>query len=135
MNKQLTHKELIELKDSPIWEHERLLGAGDQVRSLASEVLKLRREAQADGSLIARWREKVDDLGVENRKFREAAKEVRSKCEQYWNEHNIGDAEIHAVLEFIHSALTQPKEDTKESWWCCRAYYGKHEPSCKNYKE
>lgn len=27
---------------------------------------------------------------------------IRQKCEQYWNEHNISDEEIHAILEFIH---------------------------------
>lgn len=28
-------------------------------------------------------------------------KVIRDKCEQYWNERNIGDAEIHAALEYI----------------------------------
>jgi len=28
--------------------------------------------------------------------------EIKSKCEQYWNEANICDEEIHAILEFIH---------------------------------
>lgn len=27
---------------------------------------------------------------------------IKEKCEQYWNEPNICDAEIHAILEFIH---------------------------------
>lgn len=32
----------------------------------------------------------------------EAIANIQQKCEQYWNAHNIGDAEIHAALEFIH---------------------------------
>jgi len=32
----------------------------------------------------------------------EASAIIQDKCEQYWNAHNIGDVEIHAVLEFIH---------------------------------
>ena len=27
---------------------------------------------------------------------------IREKCEQYWNEHNIPDAEMHTILEWIH---------------------------------
>jgi len=45
-----------------------------------------------------------------------ALQAITEKCEQYWNEHNICDAEIHAVLEFIHqqaravaTALQEPR--------------------------
>ena len=31
-----------------------------------------------------------------------AAKDIIAKCEQYWNEHNINDAEVHCALEAIH---------------------------------
>lgn len=27
---------------------------------------------------------------------------IREKCEQYWNESKISDAEVHAILSFIH---------------------------------
>jgi len=30
-------------------------------------------------------------------------REIREKCEQYWNEPRIGEAEVHAILEFIHA--------------------------------
>lgn len=30
------------------------------------------------------------------------ARVVMAKCEQYWNERSPGDAEFHAILEFIH---------------------------------
>ena len=33
---------------------------------------------------------------------REKLQAIIAKCEQYWNEPNIGDAEIHAALEAIH---------------------------------
>lgn len=39
---------------------------------------------------------------VERRVEIEAIADIQQKCEQYWNAHNIGDAEIHAALEFIH---------------------------------
>lgn len=39
---------------------------------------------------------------VERRVEIEAIANIQQKCEQYWNAHNIGDAEIHAALEFIH---------------------------------
>ena len=29
--------------------------------------------------------------------------EIKTKCEQYWNEHRIGSVEVHAILEFIHT--------------------------------
>jgi hypothetical protein len=32
----------------------------------------------------------------------ERLRAIIAKCEQYWNEPNICDAEIHAILEFIH---------------------------------
>jgi len=34
--------------------------------------------------------------------MRDIIAEIKSKCEQYWNEANICDEEIHAILEFIH---------------------------------
>ena len=33
----------------------------------------------------------------------DATQRIIQKCEQYWNEHSIGDVEIHAVLEAIHT--------------------------------
>ncbi len=33
------------------------------------------------------------------------AQEITDKCEQYWNEFGICDAEIHAILEFIHERV------------------------------
>jgi len=41
-----------------------------------------------------------------------AAAKVRVKCEQYWNEHNIQDEEIHAALEIIHRWLTPSNSST-----------------------
>lgn len=32
---------------------------------------------------------------------------IQNKCEQYWNEHNISDVEVHAILEFIHREAGQ----------------------------
>jgi len=45
---------------------------------------------------------KVKKLEVAMKSRDMAMHTIRVKCEQYWNEHNIDDAEIHAVLEFIH---------------------------------
>ena len=45
------------------------------------------------------------EVVAENKRLREAAARSIRKCEQYWNEHNIPDAEMHAALELIHSAL------------------------------
>lgn len=30
------------------------------------------------------------------------AKQIRLKCEQYWNENGLCDEEVHAILEWIH---------------------------------
>jgi hypothetical protein len=30
---------------------------------------------------------------------------IRLKCEQFWNEHGLNDAEVHATLEFIHTRV------------------------------
>lgn len=32
----------------------------------------------------------------------EHLKNISDKCEQYWNESNISDAELHAMLEYIY---------------------------------
>lgn len=44
------------------------------------------------------------------------AQEIKDKCEQYWNAHNIADAEIHAVLEFVHIRIEEMMQ-TKETWY------------------
>jgi len=49
--------------------------------------------------------------------MRDIIAEIKSKCEQYWNERNICDEEIHAILEFIHvrcSALDQERDNSKK---------------------
>jgi hypothetical protein len=52
----------------------------------------------------------------------ELLQQIRRKCEQFWNEHNLGDAEVHVTLEFIHTrackliaAMTaaRPQRETK----------------------
>ncbi len=40
----------------------------------------------------------------ERERLSEALNRIREKCEQYWNENDIGIAEMHAVLEYIHVA-------------------------------
>ena len=47
-------------------------------------------------------------------KLREAAATSIRKCEQYWNEHNIPDAEVHAALELIHGELRKALEASDE---------------------
>lgn len=45
---------------------------------------------------------------------------VLDKCEQYWNEHNIPDEEMHAILEYIHRevrALDRSRPGGFEEWW------------------
>ena len=39
---------------------------------------------------------------------------IQRKCEQYWNEPNICDAEIHAVLENIHEAAGRAARSLNE---------------------
>ncbi len=48
------------------------------------------------------WKQKAESALATIKAKDEAMAIIRDKCEQYWNAHNIGDMEIHAVLEFIH---------------------------------
>ena len=40
---------------------------------------------------------------------------IQRKCEQYWNEMNIEDAEIHAVLGVIHTLAAQGRKSLDET--------------------
>lgn len=44
---------------------------------------------------------------------------IQEKCEQYWNAHNIGDAEIHAVLAFIHTKADESDDMQRELLNAC----------------
>ena len=37
----------------------------------------------------------------------DAMREIKEKCEQYWNERGIGDSEFHAILDFIHDRASR----------------------------
>ncbi len=37
----------------------------------------------------------------------EAQATIQAKCEQYWNEPNIGTVEVHAILAFIHRTSSE----------------------------
>lgn len=37
---------------------------------------------------------------------------IIAKCEQYWNEFNICDAEVHAILEYIHREACRVQDAT-----------------------
>jgi hypothetical protein len=48
----------------------------------------------------------------------EALERIRQKCEQYWNEPAVCEAEFHAILEFIHKetdALVAVKQAAPEA--------------------
>jgi hypothetical protein len=40
---------------------------------------------------------------------------IRLKCEQFWNEHNLNDAEVHTTLEFIHARACKLLKRRSES--------------------
>lgn len=42
-------------------------------------------------------------------------KAIQVKCEQSWNEMNVGDAELHAVLEAIFTLASQGRKDLDET--------------------
>ena len=70
-----------------------------EMARLAARVKALLDARQADCENIQRHM-------AENQRLREASALAIRKAEQYWNEHNIPDAETHAALEIIHSALS-----------------------------
>lgn len=49
--------------------------------------------------------ETADDKPVEcmSPDVAELVSNIKAKCQQYWNEHDIPDAEVHAALAFIYS--------------------------------
>jgi hypothetical protein len=47
-----------------------------------------------------------EELDAVNAKLNAAMDQARAKCRQFWNEKNVGDAEMHAVLQYIHDSLT-----------------------------
>ena len=60
--------------------------------------------------LLDTWARNETDLirlRPERDLLRAAITAAQAKCEQYWNEANIGDAEVHAALKFIHSTLAE----------------------------
>lgn len=85
----------------------------DYCRRLAARVEELEKLATEFG-----WEEAEGPLRLaaaltENNRLRESATTSIRKCEQYWNEHNIPDAEIHAALELIHGALSIALKEKK----------------------
>lgn len=74
------------------------MGDFQQLLTKAADSLSL----QENNRLIELWTRLMDDFDKADRENKSRMRAIREKCEQYWNEHNIGDAEIHAVLEFIH---------------------------------
>jgi len=48
---------------------------------------------------------KIQEQDADITRLRVAAATSIRKCEQYWNEHNIPDEEVHAALELIHNKL------------------------------
>ena len=89
-----------------------------RVEELEGDVREgVKAQSHYNDSLVAVQRER-DDLKQrvdycnknarrEITRLREAAETSIRKCEQYWNEHNIPDAEVHAALELIHGELRQ----------------------------
>ena len=53
-----------------------------EIGRLRRENAKLQREAQADDSLIDRWRNKVEDLGVEIRRLRKKIEQIHEDVEE-----------------------------------------------------
>ena len=89
------HPERIVISEDGAWvQHHDYARLAARVRELEGDYADLY-------SQLRRWPE----LTAEITRLREAAATSIRKCEQYWNEHNIPDAEVHAALELIHSAL------------------------------
>ena len=81
----------------------------------------------------AKNQSKIAELEAKNVKLCDMLETVLMKLEDY---HKYAEPERNAFIENmpIHIRATL-KEESEGSWWCCGADYGKHEPSCKNYKE
>jgi predicted nuclease with TOPRIM domain len=97
-----------------------------RIKELESNQIDLNDMIERRDEAIARLAAKIAELeelfktehGVriaatnEIKRLREAAWVAMRKCQQYWNEHDIPDAEIHAALETIHSAMTGALKET-----------------------
>ena len=67
----------------------------------------------SDDERVVRIAIALDDAGVG--KAVEQLDEIKEKCVQYWNASALNEAEMHAVLEFIHArtfALTGDDDAT-----------------------
>lgn len=98
-------------KHSPLpWKIEKLVGKSDDDLSFVIASAKGGHVtdflSKADAELIETAVNSHAALVEENRRLRGACETAKAKCEQYWNEHNIGDAEIHAALEFIQRSVS-----------------------------
>ena len=68
------------------------------------------REVDREFALIKQERD--DAVATTLAAARELADNIIEKCEQYWNEHNIPDAEMHVILERIHEWTHKIKDLT-----------------------
>ncbi len=112
----LTDAEMQELANSPIWEHERLVGTGNQVKSLADEVGRLRAEREPIGD------EEINDLedGLNDSLV------LRSKAA----------AEIRRLRKVLESIRKQAQCNTETApegaaYRCWHKEYGRHAPDCQ----
>lgn len=62
------------------------------------------------GELASTAPEFRPDMVAVPRELLQGATEIVEKCEQYWNEHDIGVAEMHSILEFIHTRARKLRE-------------------------
>ena len=67
-------------------------------RGLSEQVLDEERY-----ELLAEWRRSA--VQAEREALEPHLATIIRKCEQYWNEPNICDAEVHSILEFIHGEV------------------------------
>ena len=88
------------------WDEKQPTDPTDVVR----EIEKLAHEAKmdqinraADVTQTRDWQNNIDALRDIALRLAGPIDAIKRKCEQYWNEHNISDAEVHAILEFIYS--------------------------------
>lgn len=51
------------------------------------------------------WAKRAEQAAARLKRCEEQISAAMQKCRQYWNESDIGDAEIHAVLEWVHDCL------------------------------
>ncbi len=122
-NEQVSESALVQLEK---WASVNFRSAGEVV-CLIDEIRELRewvdrKECDFDGEILE-LRSEVAQLCRESTSLRTVLE--MAKC-------TINKALFPATFEKIDAVL---KEDIERPWWCCRADYGKHEPSCKNYKE